>query len=91
MRAEIASSGLVPVVLLVMLVALLIGTLRIRGPARRATAVLLVPVSFAWVLFNGPLEGPVLLDLSRNHGVTVADLLAVMGVLVAGAVLVRRP
>jgi hypothetical protein len=89
-RSEVTSSGVVPVLLLALLVALLLVTLRVRGRARRITAVLLVPVSFAWVLFNGRLEGPVLLDLSQNHGVTVADLLAVLGVLVAGVVLVRR-
>jgi hypothetical protein len=40
------------------------------------------------VLFNGPIEGPILLTLSKNHGLTVSDLLAVVGVLVAGAALV---
>ena len=90
MRSEVTSSGVVPVLLLALLVALLLATLRGRGRARRTTAVLLVPVSFAWVLFNGRLEGPVLLDLSQNHGITVADLLAVLGILVAGVVLARR-
>ena len=87
MRTEATSSGLLPVVLLVLLVGLLIATLRARGRPRRAVALLLLPASAAWVLFNGPIEGPGLLTLSTNHGRTVSDLLAVVSVLVAGAVL----
>jgi hypothetical protein len=86
-RSEATSSGLLPVVLLVLLVGLLIASLWSRGRPRRATALLLLPASAAWVLFNGPIEGPILITLSTNHGVTVSDLLAVVGVLVAGAVL----
>ena len=88
MRSEATSSGLLPVVLLVVLVGLLLATLRARGRPRRAAALLLLPASAAWVLFNGPIEGPILLTLTANHGLTVSDLLAVVGVLVAGAVLV---
>ena len=88
MRTEATSSGLLPVVLLVLLVGLLLLALRARGRPRRAAALLLLPASAAWVLFNGPIEGPILLTLSANHGLTVSDLLAVLGVLVAGAVLV---
>jgi hypothetical protein len=88
-RSEATSSGVVPVVLLVLLVGLLILALRARGRHRHAAAVLLLPVSAAWVLFNGPIEGPVLLVLSTNHGLTVSDLLAAVGVLVAAVVLLR--
>ena len=91
MREEITSSGVLPVALLVVLVTLLLVALRSRGLLRRSAALLLVPTSVAWVLFNGPLEGPVLLTLTRSNGVTVADLLAVVGILVAVAVLWRRP
>ena len=87
MRTEATSSGLLPVVLLVLLVGLLMATLRARGRPRRTAALLLLPASAAWVLFNGPIEGPILLRLSTNHGLTVSDLLAVVGVLVAGVVL----
>jgi hypothetical protein len=87
MRSEATASGLVPVVLLVLIVGLLIATLGARGRPRRAAALLLLPVSAAWVLFNGPIEGPILLTISSTHGLTVSDLLAVVGVLVAGAVL----
>ena len=87
MRSEATESGLVPVVLLVLIVGLLMAALRARGRPRRAAALLLLPVSAAWVLFNGPIEGPILLTISTSHGLTVSDLLAVVGVLVAGAVL----
>ncbi len=87
MRSEATASGLVPVVLLVLIVGLLIAALRARGRPRRAAALLLLPVSAAWVLFNGSIEGPILLTISTSHGLTVSDLLAVVGVLVAGAVL----
>ena len=87
MRSEATASGLVPVVLLVLIVGLLMAALRARGRPRRAAALLLLPVSAAWVLFNGRIEGPILLTISSSHGLTVSDLLAVVGVLVAGAVL----
>jgi hypothetical protein len=89
-RSEATESGLVPVVLLVLLVGLLIAALRGRGRPRRAAALLLLPASAAWVLFNGPIEGPILVTLSPDHGLTVSDLLAVLGVLVAGGVLLLR-
>ena len=87
MRREATASGLVPVVLLVVLVGLTLAALGARGRPRRVAAALLLPVSAAWVLFNGPIEGPILLTISSSHGLTVSDLLAVVGVLVAGAVL----
>jgi hypothetical protein len=87
MRSEVTASGLVPVVLLVLLVGLLMATLASRGRRRRATALLLLPASAAWMLFNGPIEGPILLTITTSHGVTVSDLLAVVGVVVAGVVL----
>ncbi len=89
-RAETVQSGLVPVVLLVTLVALLLTALIARSRLRRAAAVLLLPAGVAWVLFNGPLEGAVLLTLTSSHGVTTSDLLAVVAVVVAVAVLTGR-
>jgi hypothetical protein len=89
MRSEATASGFVPVVLLVLLVGLLTAALGTRRRPRRVVAWLLLPASAAWVLFNGPIEGPILLTLSTDHGVTVSDLLAVVGVLVAGVVLLR--
>ena len=90
MRAEATSSGIVPVVLLVALVGLTLAALGARGRGRRVAAVLLLPVAVAWVLFNGPIEGAILLTFSSDHGLTVSDLLAVVAVLVAAVVLVRR-
>ena len=90
MRAEVTASGVVPVLLLVVLVGLTLVALRARGRRRRAAAALLLPVSAAWLLFNGPIEGPILLTLSTDHGVTVSDLLAVVAVLVALVVLLRE-
>ena len=89
MRAEATASGVVPVVLLVVLVGLILAALRARGGRQRAAAVLLLPVAAAWVLFNGPIEGPILLTLSTDHGLTVSDLLAVVAVLVALVALLR--
>lgn len=82
-----------PGLALLLLLALIICALRaIRGD--RLAAVALVPLSLAWVLFNGPLEGPTLLTLSWSHGITASDLVSVAGLLIASwrlaPVLVRR-
>jgi hypothetical protein len=92
-REEVTASGVVPVVLLVVLIGLLLAALGALGRGhgvRRAAAVLLLPASLAWVLFNGPIEGAVLLTVTRSHGLTVSDLLGVLGTAVAVTVLVRR-
>ena len=52
---------------------------------RRWTAALLAGTGVAWVAVNGPQEGPVLWTLSRDHGLTVGDLLGAGAVLSAGA------
>jgi hypothetical protein len=93
LRTEVTASGVVPLVLLVALVALMLVALGVLGPGRRlrrAAAVLLLPASLAWVLFNGTLEGAVLLTFSTDHGLTVSDLLGVVGVAVAVTMLLRR-
>lgn len=53
----------------------------IRG--NRPAALVLVPLSFAWFVFNGTLEGPTLLTLSWSHGVTASDLISIAGLLIA--------
>src|SRR5512144_1514932 len=53
----------------------------VRGD--RLAALVLVPLSLAWVLFNGPIEGPTLFVVSWSHGVTASDLIAVAGLVIA--------
>ncbi|HEX8489102.1 MAG TPA: hypothetical protein VF642_11205 [Propionibacteriaceae bacterium] len=48
-------------------------------------AALLVVAAVVWFRVNGPVEGKVLIVLSYNHGVTVADLFSVAAVLLAVA------
>jgi hypothetical protein len=50
---------------------------------------LLLALSGIWLPSNSTLEGPILVPLSRSHGVTLADLLSVVGAVVAGTVLIR--
>ena len=62
--------------------------------ARLVVALLLLVVAVVWLFVNTPVEGSVLLNLGGGHGVTTADLLSVVLVLVALALLVsgrRRP
>lgn len=43
----------------------------------------LVLVSIAWLVVNGPVEGDVLWELDSAHGLTVADLFGLAGVVIA--------
>jgi hypothetical protein len=56
---------------------------------------LLLVAAVVLFLLKGPIEGPVLLVLTPDHGVRLADLASVAAVIVATAVLVvgrrRRP
>ena len=56
---------------------------------RLLLAGLLVVAAVIWVRINKPVEGEVLLELSRRHGVTTADLLSV--VMLAMAVVIVWP
>jgi hypothetical protein len=56
---------------------------------RLLLAVLLVAAAVIWAKINKPIEGETLLVLSRNHGITTADMLSV--VLLAMAVVVAWP
>ena len=51
---------------------------------RRHALGLVVAASGAWLLANGPLEGPILWVLDSQHGLTTADLLAPAAVGVVG-------
>src|SRR4051794_35981415 len=56
-----------------------VGTVR-----KRTAAAILVLAAVVWLFVNGPVEGPILVVFSAQHGVTVADLASVLAVLVAG-------
>ncbi|MGB3771642.1 MAG: hypothetical protein WBF79_11185 [Rhodococcus sp. (in: high G+C Gram-positive bacteria)] len=45
--------------------------------------------SLAWLLFNAPLEGRVLVVFSVQHGLTESDLLSMVGVLIAAVGVAR--
>ncbi|WP_030165418.1 MULTISPECIES: hypothetical protein [Actinomycetes] len=49
----------------------------------RAAAMVLIFVSVLWVLFNGPIEGHVLLSYTSQNGLTESDLLSLVGVIIA--------
>ena len=60
---------------------------------RRDTPVwplVLIVLCGLWLLVNKPLEGPVLLVLTRAHGITLSDLLSAAGVILAAVLLYRR-
>jgi hypothetical protein len=48
-------------------------------------AVALAVISVLWLLVNGPMEGPVLVEFSAGHGITGADLAGVVGLGLAAA------
>lgn len=50
---------------------------------RLLLAALLVVAAVIWVRINGPVEGRTLLVLTEGRGVTVADLLSVVALLMA--------
>lgn len=71
-----------PALSLLVLTALLFAAARtVRGG--RGWAVALVVLSLVWPLVNSPLEGPTLLELDRQHGITTGDLVSVAGIAVA--------
>jgi hypothetical protein len=49
----------------------------------RAAAIVLIIFSVLWVLFNGPLEGHVLLSYTSDNGLTESDLLSLVGLGIA--------
>jgi len=55
----------------------------------RTAAVALALQSLAWLSVNGVAEGPVLLRLGADHGVVMADLLTVVGLIFAAVAFVR--
>ena len=49
----------------------------------RPSAVALAVVSVLWLLTNNPMEGPVLVSLTSEHGITGGDLAGLAGLAVA--------
>jgi hypothetical protein len=45
-----------------------------------------------WLLVNGPMEGPVLVEVAQGHGLTGADLAGLTGLTLAAyrALIIRR-
>jgi hypothetical protein len=46
-------------------------------------AVALAVASLLWLLTNSPMEGPVLVSFTSDHGITAGDLAGVVGLAVA--------
>ena len=42
-------------------------------------AVVLAGISILWLIVNQPMEGPTLVELAQEHGITGADLAGVVG------------
>lgn len=61
-----------------------------RLTGRQTFAVLLGMVAVVWVLVNGPVEGPILIVFTPDHGLTLADLPSLAAGLVAVALLWPR-
>jgi hypothetical protein len=57
-------------------------------PSRWAAGLLAI-VAIAWVVWNGPIDGAVLVALTPNHGITESDLLALAALVVAGWTVIR--
>lgn len=65
------------------------GAWTLARPSRPA-AVVLIAVSILWILFNGPIEGHVLLEFTYENGLTESDLLSAVGFVIAGRALWLR-
>jgi hypothetical protein len=66
----------------------------LSGRLGRAGILLLAGMSVLWLLVNGPMEGPTLLVVLPDHGLTGADLAGLAGLAIAGVrglAYVRRP
>ncbi|MDS1115995.1 hypothetical protein RD149_19800 [Gordonia westfalica] len=57
-------------------------------PTYRAAGVL-ATTSVAWFMWNGPVEGRVLISININHGFTESDILSILGVVIAAITFAR--
>jgi hypothetical protein len=66
-------------VLAALVLAALVLVAGMSGPYGRRGAAALAVLSVLWLLVNSPMEGPVLLVVTRGHGVTGGDLAGLAG------------
>lgn len=71
-----------PTIMLAVLGCLVVALVLAIGGSRWAAAAL-VPLAGAWLMANQLVEGPTLLVLSWNHGITAADVLSMAALMVA--------
>jgi hypothetical protein len=71
-------------VLAALVLAALVLAAGMSGPYGRRGALSLALLSLVWFLVNGPMEGPTLLRLTRDHGLTGGDLAGLAGLGLAG-------
>ncbi|TYQ10696.1 UNVERIFIED_ORG: hypothetical protein L601_002100000220 [Gordonia westfalica J30] len=57
-------------------------------PSYRA-AVGMAAASVAWFMWNGPIEGRILVTINIDHGFTESDVLSILGVGIAAITFVR--
>src|SRR3954453_14987155 len=67
------------VVLVALVLAALVLAAGLTGRYGMTGAVTLAAISLAWLVVNGPMEGPVLLVVTRGHGLTGGDLAGLAG------------
>jgi hypothetical protein len=72
-----------------LLLALLVVAAAVGPRFGRVGGLGVVLVSFLWLLWNGQLEGGILLTLVQGHGLTAADLAGLAGLVVGGRLLLR--
>ncbi len=78
-------------VLFVAVAALVVGTVWVIRSRRLASRLVLVVGALLWPLPDHPFLGPVILTLSYDHGVHVADLLSVPALVLALTLRGRPP
>ena len=61
----------------------------VLGARQRLAAAVLALLSFVWLLVDEAFEGPRLLLVTTNHGLVSSDLVGLIGLVLAGILLVR--
>ena len=73
-----------------MVLALLVGAAFAAGRWPRNGAIALLVASLLWLGSNKGVEGPVIFELTMERGMVAADLAALVGLVIAGALLWRH-